>query len=287
MKPPPLTYARPSSLMAALELLAEEEDAVVLAGGQSLVALLNLRLARPSVLVDITRVEELSRITMTTDGLLLGSTARQLEVEAHALVWDRCPLIPAALRFVGHSQIRARGTIGGSLAHADPSAELATACLALDATVMVASTSSQREIRATDFFLAPYTTALAPAEIVTAVRVPSHADTCAFTEFARRDGDFALLNVAVATEFEDGRLRAVGIAIGGSQDSPRRVPEAESILVGTQLSPEDITHSCSAAGATITDGDDPREPAGYRRRLAMSLLRDALTEVADGRSRTR
>lgn len=288
MKPPPLNYCRPATLDDALRVLADDADAVILAGGQSLIPLLNLRLARPSTLVDITRVESLDEISAEGGSLVIGAAARQLRVQHDAMVLERCPALSAALGLVGHQQIRSRGTIGGSLAHADPAAELATLGVALDASVLLARPGATREMPVAEFILGPYTTALEAGEIVVGVRVPYHRPTSAFVEFARRDGDFALMSVAVAASFSGRRLTDVKVAIGGAHTGPVRVRPVEDALLGTTMGERDIARAAELAAAAVAASDevlvgDGEAGDGYRRRLAAALVDDALEEVSRGR----
>jgi carbon-monoxide dehydrogenase medium subunit len=283
VKPPPVGYARPQTLGEALDLLAGDPDAVALAGGQSLIPLLNLRLSRPSTLVDVTRIDALTGIVQTPDGLLIGAATRQLDVERSAVVAERCPALRTAVGLIGHSQIRSRGTIGGSVAHADPSAELCTLSVALGATVVVAARTSTREIAAADFFLGPYTTALEPGEVVTGVRVPYHRPTSAFVEFSRRDGDFALMSVGAVASFEDGKAVSVQIAVGGGDlAAPLRLTDVESDLVGSPLADDDVARAAADGADEVVRGGGG-DDAGFRRRLARALICDALEEVSGGR----
>ena len=197
MKPAPLTYLRPDSVAEALEQLAAADgDAKILAGGQSLVPLLNLRMARPDILVDIGHLAALDFVKEHSGTVVIGAMTKQRAVEMSPLVSQRCPLIAQGLHHVGHLQIRNRGTIGGSLAHADPSAELPCVAVALDATLTVRGASGTREVAAADFFLGPYTTVLAESEILTQLTIPATEEPAAYTEFARRDGDFAMAGIA-------------------------------------------------------------------------------------------
>lgn len=197
MKPPPFEYHAPLAVDAALALLAGLDDARVLAGGQSLLPLLNFRLARPAHLVDVNRLPGLDRVYGRDGGVAVGAIVRQSEAEEHPLLRDRCPLVPLALRHVAHHVIRNRGTVCGSLAHADPAAELCAVLLALGGHVVARSTRGERVIAAGDLFRGPFETSLAPDELLTEAWFPAHAaGGVALLEETRRHGDFALAGVA-------------------------------------------------------------------------------------------
>jgi carbon-monoxide dehydrogenase medium subunit len=209
MKPPPFTYHAPASIAEAVELLATLEDAKVLAGGQSLVPLLNFRLARPAHLVDVNRVPGLDGVRARDSGFAIGATVRQADAERHPLLRERCPLVPLALRHVAHAAIRNRGTICGSLAHADPAAELPAVLLALDGHVVARSARGERAIAAADLFVGTFETSLEPDELITEVWFPAHdAASVALVEESRRHGDFALAGVARAGD----RIALFGVA---------------------------------------------------------------------------
>ncbi len=223
MKPPPFLYARPESLDEVLRLLAEGDGgARVLAGGQSLIPLLNFRLARPEVLVDIAMVHELSRLTIEDGVLRIGASVTQRAVETSGDVARHCPLLSKALPLVGHLQNRARGTVVGSIAHADPSAELPAVALVLDAAMLVRSAATERIIPADEFFLGPFTTVLEPDEMLVEVRFPAETTArAAITEIAPRSGDFALAGVAgKLTTTDDGRIQDVALALVGVGAAP-------------------------------------------------------------------
>jgi carbon-monoxide dehydrogenase medium subunit len=237
VKPPPFGYHRPERLVEALALLAADPDAKPLAGGQSLVPMLNFRLARPSALVDLGRIEELAGIRVEEGTLVVGAMTRQWDLE-HAA--EAHPLLREALGFVGHTATRCRGTVGGSLVHADPTAELPVCALALGAELVAAGAAGRRTIPAAEFFLSVFTTALEPGELLVEVRFPPAEGGWAFEEHAHRHGDFAVVCVAVA----GGR-----VAVGG-------VGPAPVLWEGGELEP---------AG-------DLFAPAGYKRELAAALI---------------
>jgi CO/xanthine dehydrogenase FAD-binding subunit len=284
VKAPPFAYARAESLDDALALLADGgEDAKLLAGGQSLVPLLAYRLARPSHLVDIDGVAGLDGIAAAGDTLELGALVRHARLERAELAgaWG---LLAEAAGHVGHLPIRTRGTLGGSLAHADPSAELPVAVLALDGRIVATSTRGEREIEATAFFAGPFTTSLAPDEALRAVRMPAPPGRSAgaFAEFAIRAGDFALAAAAVAVAVDDaGRVAWGRVALGGVDATPVRAPDAERELAGAALTDETIRAAATAAAAGCNPFDDHVADAAYRRELVAVLVRDALVRVRE------
>ena len=281
MKPPSFSYSRPETIEEALAALAEgDPDAKLLAGGQSLVPILNLRLARPTVLVDLNRVAGLDAIQL--DGVLrVGAMVRQRALELSRLAREVCPLLPLALKHVGHIPIRNRGTIGGSLAHADPAAELPTVALALDADLVVASPSGGRNVPASSFFQGPLTTALQPDEILTEIRFPVLPDRrVAFREFARRRGDFALAAVAAVVRLEQGTATDVRLAACGVESTPVRLTIAEGALRGRALSPSVIRDAANAAAHEVSPVADIHADAEYRRELLGVLVGRALAELA-------
>ncbi|MEV0697116.1 FAD binding domain-containing protein [Saccharopolyspora sp. NPDC050389] len=280
MKPPPFDYVRPDSLDEAVRLLAADEDAKALAGGQSLMPMMNFRLARPSILVDIGRLPELTELRREDGVLVIGAGVRQRAAETSPLVRQACPLLGQALRHVGHHQIRSRGTVGGSLAHADPAAELCAAACALDAEVVVTGTGGRRTVPAAELFVAPYQTSLAADEILTEVRLPIRAARHGFAEIARRAGDFAIAGVAAVLEFDGGtvtRARLAGLGIGGTV---RRLPEAEAALRGRALDADAIGAAAGAAADSATPPDDLHADPATRRAALRAAAQRALEQVA-------
>ncbi len=208
MKPATFEYHAPASVAEAVSLLAELEDAKILAGGQSLIPLLNFRLARPAHLVDINRLAELTRVYERDGGLAVGAVVRQADAENHPLAATLCPLLPLALKLVAHPVIRNRGTVCGSLAHADPASELCATLLALDGRVVARSARGEREIAAVDLFVGPMDSALEPDELLTEAWFPASPGPFAIAEEARRHGDFAMAGAVRA----GGRLALFGVA---------------------------------------------------------------------------
>ena len=284
MKPAPFEYRRPSTLSEAFDLLHDYgDDGRVLAGGQSLVPALNMRLATPRVVIDINRVPDLDAIRATPEGLVIGALARQAALERSPLVAEHAPLIAAAMPHVGHSAIRVRGTIGGSLAHADPAAELPACALALGATIRVAGRGGERDIAAAEFFRGIFSTALEPGEIVTAIAVPRPAGPWrwGFQELARRHGDFALAGLAAGARLERGQVAEARLVFFGLGATPVRARAAEAVLSGHAPTAE-VTEAASRALDTDLDppGDIHGSPA-LRRHLARVLLTRVVGQLAE------
>ncbi|MEA2367082.1 MAG: aerobic carbon-monoxide dehydrogenase medium subunit [Thermoleophilaceae bacterium] len=272
MKPGRFKYHPPSSKAEALELKARYDvDGSFLAGGQSLMPMMNMRLAQPEALIDLNRVPELSYVEERGDRVVIGALTRHAEAERDALLGAACPLMGEALRHVGHQVIRNRGTIGGSVAHADSAAELPAALAALEAQITVESSSGERVIEATDFFEFHFMTSLEPTEMVTAISVPRLAPTTgfAFLEVSRRHGDFAVAGVAALVR--DGRAR---LAFAGVTPKPLVV----------ETSDPDPAHDAVAAADEVGLADDLAGSSRYRRRLIAVLARRA-TERARARAR--
>ena len=284
MKPAPFEYHDPTTLDQVLTLLARHGDeAKLLAGGQSLVPMLNMRLARPTVLIDLNRVDGLAYIREEAGVLAIGAMTRHAEIEESALVAARQPLLAEAMRQVGHIQIRNRGTIGGSLAHADPSAELPAVMLALDASLVAAGPSGRRDIAAVDFFIMYYTTALEPGELVVEVRVPVAAPTgygWSFEEVARRHGDFALAGVACALTVDSaGRVAECGLGLTGVGMTPVRAGGAEGLVCGRSGGPVVWAAAGDAVRNAVEPESDVHATAEYRRQLAGVLTHRALARA--------
>jgi aerobic carbon-monoxide dehydrogenase medium subunit len=279
MKLPPVEYEAPTTLAEAADLLAEHQDeASVLAGGQSLIPLLALRLARPAVLVDINRVTELSGIARVNGSLAIGAMTREYVAEESAAVAEAVPLLAAALPLIGHEAIRSRGTIGGSLAHADPAAELPAVARALDAELVVRSASETRVIAAADWFEGYLTTARRPDELLTEVRFPVAAPGtgAAFEEVARRHGDFAIVGLAVSVTLSGGVISDARLAFSGLADVPVRASDAEDHLKGERPSSELFAEAARLATAGIDPPADLHGSAEYRKKVAAALVRRGL-----------
>jgi carbon-monoxide dehydrogenase medium subunit len=283
MKPPLFDYRSPSSLDEALALRSEyADDSVVLAGGQSLMPMLNLRLARPEVLIDLGRVAELAEIVEFDGGVSLGAMARQRSAERSDLIRERAPLVQQALGHVGHPTIRNRGTVGGSVAHSDPAAELPAVCVALDAELVARGVAGERTIAAEDFAVGFMTTALAPDELLVEVRIPATAATLrtAFVEIARRHGDFALVGVAAAIALDgDGLINDARLVFTGVGLTPVRAREAEESLLGTPGNSAAVATAAGLVSGELEPRTDGHASGDYRRRAAGVLTRRALAEA--------
>lgn len=281
MKPPRFQYAAPRLLDEALTLLDQYgEDVKVLAGGQSLVPLLNMRLAGPSYIVDINHISELQYIEPEDGYLAIGATVRQRQVERSALALEQFPLLVEAVQHIGHMQIRNRGTIVGSIAHADPAAELPALLTCLNGEVLVQSANGERVIKAEEFFTGYLSTALEPREMLTEVRfpwIPPQAGW-AFMEFARRSGDYALVGAAaVLTPSLDDRCMVAHIAYLGIAGSPVRARAVEDVLVGTMLDDATLDSAAEIARTIVSeDMSDVHATTEYRRVLTAELTRRVL-----------
>jgi carbon-monoxide dehydrogenase medium subunit len=286
MKLPPFEYACPATVAEAVSLLASHAgEAKVIAGGQSLMPMMAYRLATPSLLVDLRRLRGLDRIDIGPKDIRLGAKVRWRDILDSDALRSAHPLLVAAISHVAHYQIRNRGTVGGSLAHADPAAEMPGIAVACDALISITGKAGSRVLRASDFFLGAFTTALQPDEIITELRLPAwpSARRWGFEEFARRRGDFALGAVAVFYD-EDGLGRAKDARIGviGASNRPRRVKEAEDVLNGRAVSEERIVEAGRAVSAAVDPPDDIHASAAYRRALAGTLTERALIRAAGG-----
>jgi carbon-monoxide dehydrogenase medium subunit len=296
MKPAPFEYHRPVSLAETFDLLDRYgDDGRLLAGGQSLVPALNLRLAAPRAVIDINRIPDLDAIRVTAEGLVIGALARQEALERSPLVREHAPLIAAAIPHVGHSAIRARGTIGGSLALADPAAELPACAVALGATIRAGRRGGTRDIAADDFFRGVYTTALAPGEIVTEILVPRAAAgwRWGFDELARRHGDFALAGLAAAVRgaaegepsgYERGVTRDTRLVFFGVGTRPVRARHAEAALAGRRADAQALAAAGRALDGDLDPPGDVHGSPALRRHLARVLLARVVTRLAEARS---
>jgi carbon-monoxide dehydrogenase medium subunit len=282
MKPAAFLYRRAGTLDEALGLLAEHgEEARPLAGGQSLTPMMNVRLAQPSALVDLNPVAELAYVRASDGHLEVGAMTRQRELEQPDVA-AACPLLAAATRFIGHFQIRNRGTIGGSLAHADPAAEYPAVATALDAELVLQGPRGRRALRAREFFLGPFMTALEPGELLVEARLPTWGTAAAFEELARREGDFALAGVAVALDLDGRRIRRAGVALLGVGPLPIPATAAEELLVGAEPGDSEISAAADAAAAQAEPRADIHADADYRRELVRVLMRRALSAASRG-----
>ncbi len=284
MKPAPFSYLAPRSREEVFGALRRfGPDGKLLAGGQSLVPLLAMRLARPQVVIDLNRMPDLAFVRSARGGLAIGAMTRQRAVEQDPLVAARAPLLREALRWVGHPQIRNRGTIGGSLAHADPSAELPAVASVLDARCVLASARGERVVDAGHFFTGYLSTVLEADELLTEVRIPAQPPDAgwAFTEVARRHGDFALVGVAVLLRCDgDRRCTRARFAFIGVGAGPVRVPDAETALAGTRITAEVAAAVGRVIEAALDPEGDIHATAEYRRHVAGVLAARAVMEAA-------
>jgi carbon-monoxide dehydrogenase medium subunit len=284
VKPPPFDYHAPETLEEALTLLREAGDeARALAGGQSLVPMLNFRLARPSVLIDLNRVADLNAITPGTGVVRFGAMVRERAAERSDVVHQRLPMLAAALPLIGHEAIRTRGTVGGSISHADPAAELPAVALASDAEVVLRSADrGERVVAAVDFFQGFFTTACEPDELLVEVRLPElpTGSGVRFEEAARRLGDFAMVGVLAALHLRDGVVDDARIAMIGVADRPVRAREAEAALVGSKPDADTLAGAAAAATRDLTPSSDLHGSSAYRKHVAERMALRALTGAA-------
>jgi len=285
MKPPPFDYVVPGTVQEAVSVLKQHDgDAKLIAGGQSLMPLLSMRLARPAVLVDVNRLQDLDYIREVDGGLAIGAITRQRTVEKSEVVKNRLPLLYAALQYVSHPQIRNRGTFGGSLAHADPSAECPAVALALGAEFRIAGPNGERTVKAGDFFVTYLTTVLEADEMLTEVRLPLLPAKTGWSvqEVSRRHGDFAMAGVIAATTLDGaGKCSAARIVLFGVAPTPMRATAAEQVLAGAKLDQAAFEEAGKKAGAAVEEPlSDIHASGEFRRHLAEVLTRRALAEAA-------
>ena len=287
MKAAEFDYACPGTVEEVCRLLdGASGDGKVIAGGQTLVPLLVMRLARPSLVIDINRIAELHGIAADDDGVTIKAATRQADVLADGTVQRRQPLLTKALRLVGHPQTRNRGTIGGSLANADPAAEICLVSRTLDAEIAARSTKATRKIAMRDFCAGAMTTTLAAEECLTEMRLPLWRDAgrigTGFAEMSVRQSDFALVAAACQLALDkDGVCRRIALGIGGAEASPVRAAAAEARLTGTRLEETDIAKAMDALEAALSPLSDVHASADYRRRVAGALAARAIAEARD------
>ncbi len=272
MKSPTFDYVAPASLTEVTQVLFGDEDARPIAGGQSLLPLLGFRLAVPTVLVDLAKVPELSGIETDGSQTLIGAMTRQAAVERSSVVAQRFPVLVEALRNVGYPQIRNRGTIGGSIAHADPTAELPLMMTALDATIHTVGPRGVRRVPASEFFQGPFDVALEPGEIVTAVELSPTDLDWTFLELARRRGDFAIVMVAVGVRMAGSSCEDIRVHIGGSHPVPLRLAAVEDQLRGSEVNADSVRSAAQLAGQLVSPTRDIHGSEQYRRRVSTVLV---------------
>ena len=283
MKPASFEYERPAHLDDACALLAAGDDVRIIAGGQTLVPLMAMRLARPKRLIDIARIPELAFVREEGSGIVIGATTRQCVIEHDATVQARVPLLAKVMPFVGHAPIRARGTVGGSLANADPAAEIALVAVTLAATLVYREGDATAEIAAADFFIGPMMTALPAAACLTAVRFPVWRDArvgVGFHEVNARRSDFAFASAAVQIALDEtGACRRVALGVGGIAPTPLALDAVATALIGTRAEEATTREAVRAALADVELLSDLHASADYRRRAAASLAMRAITDA--------
>lgn len=286
MKPAPFEYFTPETAEEVVALMAEHGiDARPLAGGQSLVPLINMRMARPAVLIDLNRCAELTYLREEDGVLACGPMTRQRELELSPAVHQHCPLIARAMPHMGHATIRNRGTAGGSLSHADPSAELPGVAMAMDAELIAEGPNGRRSIPVAEFFFAELTTALEPDEILREIRIPkANASTvAAFAEVGSHFGGLAIVGVAAQVELDaEGRCTTVALAATGAGERPTRLTSAEAMLFGEVLEERTIMEAAEAAAGDVDPLEDLHASAHWRRRAGVAMAAQALRQIAAG-----
>ena len=281
MKPAPFEMHLPTSVSEVVALLDEHGDlAKPIAGGQSLVPMMSLRLASFEHLIDLNGVSELNQVSVSGDSLRIGAMVRQSTAEHDPQIVKSAPLIAKAIPHIGHFQIRNRGTVGGSIAHADPSSELPAVALALDATIEAVGPNGSREIAAKDFFVSTWETSLIDGEILTGVRFPIWSGKCGFVveEVARRHGDFALVGVAAAVQVDGSKVTKAAIALFGVGGTPVRASEAEQALIAGGIS-ADLDAVGKLAATNLAPSDDVHASGDYRKSVAATIVARAIAKA--------
>ena len=283
MKPAKFDYFAPSTLEEALELLAQHgPDAKVLAGGQSLMPMMNLRLVRPAVVVDVNRIGGLSGVSAADSTVTIGALTRQRDLERSDAIRNAFPMMAAAISHIGHFQIRNRGTIGGSLAHADPAAELPAICTALNGELVLADSNGTQIMAASEFAVAPLITSLAPEQLLTEIRLPTLGDgwRWGFREVSRREGDFALVGSVVMLRTDgDGVCQEARITMFAVGDGPARIPAAEQSLVGRVVDDAARREAAVLVSEAVTPGSDIHASSEYRKEVSAVMARRALEDA--------
>ncbi len=284
MKPAPFSYVNCASAEEAVAQLTElGDEAKVLAGGQSLVPMMNMRMARPTALVDVSRAADMSQLRIESEKVVIGAAVSQLRAERSAELTAALPIMPEALAHVGHVPIRSRGTVGGSVAHADPAAEMPAVMLALDAEMKVQSNAGIRTVAAADFFVTHFTTVLEPDEVLVEIEIPrsSRRRGMAFLEVARRHGDFALVGAAAVVEAEDGLITSARVVLSGVSDVPLTAAAAERAAIGAAI---DGTQTMQPLEDAAREGLEPSRDIHaserYRRKVSGVLVRRAVEFAA-------
>lgn len=283
MKPAAFDYVRPDSLGEALQALSRHrENGKILAGGQSLVPMMNMRVVHPDVLIDINRVPGLDGIRVDGGELAIGALARHSQLLESEIVRKHCPLMVEAYHHVAHKPIRNRGTIGGNISHADPASEMPAVLVAVDATIVVKSAAAERRIAAADFFTGPMQTALRADELVVEIRVPvaPQGQGWAFEEEANRKGDFAMAAIAATVSVKGGKCDKAALAVAGMGDRATRLPGAEALLKGKPLDAKQIGAAAAAARKAVDPSGSYHADPEYKRELVEALVERALQRAA-------
>lgn len=286
MKAAPFEYARPETLAEACSLLERHgPDAKLIAGGQSLVPMMAMRLARPAWLVDIHRLQELKGLSVDGEVFAVGAAVRQCVIEKDANAREKLPLIGKALKWVGHVQTRNRGTVGGSIVHADPSAEIPLVACVLDATLVLRDSAAETEMPAREFFFAPMVTAIAPEQCLAEIRFPvwkGERVGSAFEEVSIRHGDFALASACAQVALDaEGKCVRAALGIGGASPFPHALPEIGALLEGRHFDEKAIAEAAQAVGDLVDPEGDLHATAEYRRHLARVLAARVLRAAAE------
>ena len=287
MKPAPFDYVRPQTIEEACTILAEAGGgATVIAGGQTLMPLLALRMSQPFILVDVGSIAELQGTSRMGDATRIGPMTRQNDLIADAMLARQLPVLVEAIRHVGHHQTRNRGTIGGSIVFGEPAAEAPAAALALGARLQVRSQRRERTVPAEEFYFGPYATALEPDELLTAIDFPGWppGHLMVFREVVRRPGDFALVGLVGAMTLEDGRIGRAGLAWFGMGPTPVRMRSAEAALVGSDPAAVDLHALAEAALAEVQPFDDKQASAEYRRIVGRRIFIDTFSQALSARA---
>src|SRR5438445_11284413 len=283
MKPAPFDYVRPDTLAEACELLAGDEDARPIAGGQTLVPMLAMRLARPAKLIDILRLSELAGIREEAGAVIVGATTRQAHAERDPVIRASVPMLARVLPWVGHPPTRNRGTVGGSIANADPSAEIPLVAVTLGADIVLSTTAGPTSMPADDFFIGPMLTSIGQGECISAIRFPvwRHARIgTGFFEISARRSDFAFVAAAAQVALgDDGRCIDVALGVGGAGDRPLRLDVSR--LIGAKLTAAAVSDAIKAAAGSIDAMSDLHASAAYRRRVAVTLCMRAVEQARD------
>jgi len=282
MKPVSFKYFAPRTVDDGLDLLATHgQEGKILAGGQSLVPAMNFRLARPTSLIDINRIDALDYVREDGGELRIGALARHVRFEAPVTAGALSAFLPRVARYIGHLPIRSRGTFCGSIAHADPASEWCLLAATLDAELVIVSRRGQRKVRPHEYFVGALTTTLEPDELLIEIRVPLLDDgwRTGFAEFSRRAGDFALAMCAAFLRFEDGRIAEARLGVGGATDRPSRIAAAEAVLIGTDGGPGILRAAGNIAAETIDPLEDIHASAEYRRDLVRAMVGRALDQA--------